>query len=65
MKDIMTAPFLTEVRKLLQNMYRLGWDERNGGNLSYILHEDELTPNLDINHVISEIPTNFDASPLA
>lgn len=65
MKDIMTAPFLTEVRKLLQNMYRLGWDERNGGNLSYILHEDELTPYLDINHVIREIPTNFDASPLA
>ena len=52
MKDILTAPFMTEVRKLLQNMYRLGWDERNGGNLSYILKEEELTPYLDVNNVI-------------
>ena len=65
MKDIMTAPFLTEVRKLLQNMYRLGWDERNGGNLSYILKEEELTPYLDVTKVIRNIPTNFDAKPLA
>ena len=65
MKDIMTAPFLTEVRKLLQNMYRLGWDERNGGNLSYILKEEELTPYLDVHKVIRNIPTNFDAKPLA
>ena len=65
MKDILTAPFMTEVRKLLQNMYRLGWDERNGGNLSYILKEEELTPYLDVNNVIRKIPTNFDAAPLA
>ena len=42
MKDILTAPFMTEVRKLLQNMYRLGWDERNGGNLTYRMKQEEV-----------------------
>ena len=31
MKDILTAPFVEEMRKTTANMYRLGWDERNGG----------------------------------
>ena len=32
MKDILTAPFVQEVCKITGNMYRLGWDERNGGH---------------------------------
>ena len=32
MKDIFTAPFVEEMRQTTANMYRLGWDERNGGN---------------------------------
>ena len=39
MKDIMTAPFVTEMIKTTANMYRLGWDERNGGNISWMLEE--------------------------
>ena len=40
MKDILTAPFLTEIRNITANMYRLGWAERNGGNISVLLDED-------------------------
>ena len=30
MKDILKAPFVEEMKKMTANMYRLGWDERNG-----------------------------------
>ena len=33
MKDILTAPFVKEMCDTTANMYRLGWDERNGGNI--------------------------------
>ena len=56
MKDILTAPFLIEFEKTASNMYRLGWDERNGGNISYLLDENEVAQYLDLNHVIRDIP---------
>ncbi len=64
MKDILTAKFVIEMQKTTANMYRLGWDERNGGNISYLLDENEVKEYLDINQVIREIPTGFDAKPL-
>ena len=42
MKKIIDAPFLKEFTKTTSNMYRLGWDERNGGNISYLLYEEDL-----------------------
>ena len=65
MKDIMTAPFVEEMRKTTANMYRLGWDERNGGNISYMLETDEVAEYLDLNKVIRIIPLGFDAKKLA
>jgi len=64
MKDILTAPFVKEMQETTANMYRLGWDERNGGNISYLLDEKEVSEYLDITNVIREIPTGFDAKPL-
>ena len=64
MKDILTAPFVEEMKKTCSNMYRLGWDERNGGNISYMLDEDEVAEYLDLNSVIRTIPSGFDATPL-
>ncbi|MGN1344162.1 MAG: rhamnulose-1-phosphate aldolase [Traorella sp.] len=64
MKDILTAPFLEEMKKTCANMYRLGWDERNGGNISVLLDEKEVGEYLDLNHVIREIPIGFDAQAL-
>ena len=70
MKDILTAPFLVEFTKTASNMYRLGWDERNGGNISYLLKEEEVKEYLDTDHVIRNIPfagirsSSLDARPL-
>ncbi len=64
MKDIFTAPFIEEMKKTTANMYRLGWDERNGGNISYLLDEGEVGAYLDLSRVIRTIPTGFDASAL-
>ena len=64
MKDILTAPFVEEMKRATANMYRLGWDERNGGNISYMLEEDEVAQYLDLDHVIRTIPMGFDAKEL-
>ena len=65
MKDILNAPFVEEMKHTTANMYRLGWDERNGGNISCMLDENEIGEYLDLNRVIRTIPTGFDAKPLA
>lgn len=64
MKNILEAPFVREMSKTTANMYRLGWDERNGGNISYLLDEKEVGEYLDLNHMIRTIPTGFDATAL-
>ena len=64
MKNIMNAPFVMEMRNTCANMYRLGWDERNGGNISYMLDENEVREYLDTNNVIRTISLGFDATKL-
>lgn len=64
MKNIFEAPFVKEMCEATANMYRLGWDERNGGNISYLLDESLVSEYLDLNNVIRTIPTGFDASAL-
>lgn len=59
------SPFVTEFVKMTSNMYRLGWDERNGGNLSYLLKEEELRDYLDLGHVVRTIPLGFRAPELS
>lgn len=65
MKDIMNAPFVIEMRRITANMYRLGWDERNGGNISYLLDTGAVEEYLNLNHIIRTIPLGFDAALLA
>ena len=65
MKNIMNAPFVVEMCKTTANMYRLGWDERNGGNISYLLDESEVAEYLDLSNVKRVLPLGFDAKPLA
>lgn len=70
LKDIKSAPFVQEMCKTTANMYRLGWDERNGGNISYLLDEKEVAEYLDLTKVIRTIPlagvneAEFDVTPL-
>ena len=64
MKNIFEAPFVSEMRSTTANMYRLGWDERNGGNISMLLDEAEVAQYLDVSKVIRSIPIGFEAKPL-
>lgn len=65
MKNILTAPFITDICKLTANLYRLGWDERNGGNVSYIVPKEEAAEYIDLEKSIRNIEICFDASYLA
>ena len=65
MKNILEAPFMVEAIRTLTNLYRLGWDERNGGNLSYLLYDEDIDGYLDTDKVIRTIPMSFDASEIA
>ena len=71
MKNITDAPFLKEMCLTAANMYRLGWDERNGGNISYMLDENTVSEYHDIRDVKRVVPimgvneANFDITPLA
>ena len=40
----------------MTNTYRLGWDERNGGNISYLLDESLIAPYLDPGSVQRRLP---------
>ena len=64
MKNILEAPFLVEMVRTTTNMYAHGWDERNGGNISLLLDEAEVAEYVDVNAVIRDIPTGFDAPSL-
>lgn len=64
MKDILTAPFMTEMIRTATNMYAHGWDERNGGNISLLLDEAEVNDYVNLNAVICTIPTGFEAPAL-
>ena len=70
MKDVSNARFMREMCATASNMYRLGWDERNGGNISYMLEEEEVKEYLDIEKTVREIPVmgvnkeEVDLSPL-
>lgn len=44
MRDVLESTFIKEMVATISLMYRHGWDERNGGNVSYLLTERELEP---------------------
>ena len=64
MKNILEAPFLIEMVRTITNMYAHGWDERNGGNISVLLSETDVAEYVDVNNVIRDIPTGFEAPAL-
>ena len=64
-KSVIISPFIDGMKKMAANMYRLGWDERNGGNISYLLSKDELDAYIDTDRVLRRIPLSFSARPLA
>jgi len=65
MKNITDAPCIVEIIRIAANMYRMGWDERNSGNISYLLDEEEIKEYLTPGKVLRTFPVKFDAKALA
>ena len=65
MKDILNETWMIEMIRTVTNMYDHGWDERNGGNVSMLLEEEQVADCLDISRVIRTIPTGFAEPALA
>ena len=64
MKNFLEAPYLIEMVRTTTNMYAHGWDERNGGNISLLLDEEQVADYVDTSAVIRTIPTGFKAPEL-
>lgn len=62
---MLTAPFVQEMMEATYNMWGIGWDERNGGNISYLLKEEEVTPYLNPHQVLRTLELNFPVKALA
>jgi rhamnulose-1-phosphate aldolase len=62
-KRAVELPTVREVIRLASNMYRQGWDERNGGNISVIIDPEEYQGYLP-EEPKKVFPLAFDATPL-
>ncbi len=58
-------PFVREMAETTYNMWKFGWDERNGGNVSCILDEAEVEQYIDIQQVKYTIQPAFAVHELA
>lgn len=63
MKDIKNSRFVRALCEVTSNMYRLGWDERNGGNVSMMLEDGEVEAYAT--ETIRAIDLGFEAKSLA
>lgn len=64
MSKFIDSTYVTEMRKITSHLYEHGWDERNGGNVSLRLTEDEVKDFDDVHKVLRNIPIDFDAAQL-
>lgn len=65
MYNIYDAPFVREMCEAAGNMYRLGWDERNGGNISCRLEESSVIQYLNPENILRAAPLGFQAKEVA
>ena len=59
--DFLNSSFVKEVSEITSNMYRQGWDERNGGNISYLIDEEEVRKYFPLDTYIRDIELGFTA----
>lgn len=64
MKEFEKSKVIEELGEITSNMYRLGWNERNGGNISWLLDEEMYSDYIDPKNVKRTIPVEFDAGEL-
>lgn len=65
MTKFVDSQYVEELSKITFRLYDHGWDERNGGNVSYRLTEEEIKPYEDTKNVLKKIPIDFDGKDLA
>jgi len=65
MKNILEAPFVQEMMEVTQTMWSNGWDERNGGNISYRIDKNEVENYLNTEDIKREITLDFPVKELA
>lgn len=53
------SKYVKEMCEITANMYRQGWDERNGGNISYLLDRQEVREFFPIEKQIRKIELGF------
>ena len=61
MKKFIESKFVMEMGEITANMYRQGWDERNGGNISYLIDKEYVYEYFKGDECIKEIPLGFEA----
>ena len=54
--DFKDSPVIRELGDSADNMYRLGWNERNGGNISILLEDEDVLPYIDPTKIIRDLP---------
>jgi rhamnulose-1-phosphate aldolase len=59
------APFIQEMSEITRHMWELGWDELNGGNISYLLDEYEVAKYINILEPLRTIDLTFPVTELA
>jgi len=59
------APFIKEMSEITHHMWMQGWDELNGGNISYLLDEDEVAKYINVLKPLRTINLNFPVTELA
>ncbi len=55
---------IQDVIQIIDLLYKHNWDERNGGNLSYLLSEEEVKDICDIHHPLRTFSYSFDMKEL-
>ena len=57
--DFIESKFVKEMVDITSNMYRQGWDERNGGNISYMIDENYVRKDISEDKFLRDIPLGF------
>jgi rhamnulose-1-phosphate aldolase len=64
MGGVIKAPFMKELIRTCGVMFRLGWNERNGGNISVIIDEKDAAKYLDTTVSLRNFDLSLDAAEL-
>ena len=57
--NFIDSKFVREVSEITDNMYHQGWDERNGGNISYMIDEEFVREFYPVDKFIRDIEIGF------